>query len=129
MQICHLHLTTQGFIQDFLLGGGNHNFEEIFGYFRTAEQTNSVKIILLILYSSAIDQFKYSHFVCLPVYHIHLYYACFSVCEGIYGGGGIPGFPPFCIKPCHRFTAPHHKLQPKILTWLIETLYLHCKNW
>ena len=27
--------------------------------------------ILVIVYSSAIDQFKYSHFVCLPVYHIH----------------------------------------------------------
>ena len=45
------------------------NFEEIFGYFWTAEQTNSVIIILVIEYSSAIDQF--SHFVCLPVYHIH----------------------------------------------------------
>ena len=32
---------------------------------------NSVIIILVIVYSSAIDQFKYSHFVCLPVYHIH----------------------------------------------------------
>ena len=32
----------QGLIQDFLLVGGNHIFEIFFGYFRTAEQTNSV---------------------------------------------------------------------------------------
>ena len=52
-------------------GGGEPYFLRNFGYFRTAEQTNSVIIILVIVYSSAIDQFKYSHFVCLPVYHIH----------------------------------------------------------
>ena len=62
---------TQGLIQDFLLGGGKPYFSRNFGYFRTAEQTNSVIIILVIVYSSAIDQLKYSHFVCLPVYHIH----------------------------------------------------------
>ena len=38
--------TNQGLIQDFLLGGGNHIFKKFFGYFRTAEQTNSVIIIL-----------------------------------------------------------------------------------
>ena len=38
-------MSIQGLIQDFLLGGGNHIFEKIFGYFRTAEQTNSVIVI------------------------------------------------------------------------------------
>ena len=40
---------TSDLIQDFLLGGGNHIFEIFFGYFRTAEQTNSVIIILVIV--------------------------------------------------------------------------------
>ena len=35
----------QGLIQDFLLGGGKPYFRKFFGYFRTAEQTNSVIVI------------------------------------------------------------------------------------
>ena len=82
----------------FARGGETINF----GYFRTAEQTNSV---IIIGYSSAIDQFKYSHLVCLPVYH-YINYACFSVCEGFarggklsLGGGKSQGSPPSVSNP------------------------------
>ena len=62
---CNQCNPPQGLIQDILLGGGKPYFLRNFGNFRT------VIIILVIVYSSAIDQFRYSHFVCLPVYHIH----------------------------------------------------------
>ena len=72
---------------------------------------NSVIIILVIVYSSAIDQFKYSHFVCLPVYH-HVFQCVRRFARGgggetqlrgrgelSLGGGEIPGFPPSVSNP------------------------------
>ena len=64
----------QGLIQDFLLGGGETIFLKKFWIFSDSRTDEFSYIILVIVYSLAIDQFKYSNFVCLPV---------FSVCEGI----------------------------------------------
>ena len=64
----------QGLIQDFLLGGGGGGetiFLKKFWIFSDSRTDEFSYIILVIVYSSAIDQFKYSHYVCLPVYHIH----------------------------------------------------------
>ena len=58
----------QGLIQDFLLGGGgNHIFENFLDIF--GQQTDEFSYNNFS--NSTIDQFKYSHFVYLPVYHIH----------------------------------------------------------
>ena len=85
-----------------MLGGETINF----GYFRTAEQTNSV---IIIVYSSAIDQFKYSHFVCLPVYHyiniMHVFQCVRGFVRGgggklsLGGGGKSQGSPPSVSNP------------------------------
>ena len=48
----------------------------------------------MLVERKAIDQFKYSHFVCLPVYHIiNIMRALQCVCVRGFarGGGGIPG--------------------------------------
>ena len=62
--------TSQGLIQDFLLGGETI-FLKKFWIFSDSRTDKFSFIILVIVYSSAIDQFKCSHFVYLPVYHIH----------------------------------------------------------
>ena len=78
---------SAGFDTGFFAKGGKPYFLRNFGYFRTVEQTNSVIIILVIVYSSAIDQLKYSHFVCLPVYHYINIMHVFQCVRGFARGG------------------------------------------
>ena len=59
-----------GFDTGFFARGGETIFLKKFWIFSDS-RTDKFSYIILIVYSSAIDQFKYSHFVCLPVYHIH----------------------------------------------------------
>ena len=64
---CNLRKFKAGFDTGYFARGGGGG-ETVF--LRNFENFRTVIIILVIVYSSAIDQFKYSHFVCLPVYHI-----------------------------------------------------------
>ena len=90
-----------GFDTGFLLGGKTI-FLKKFWYFRTAEQTNSVIIILVIVYSSAIDQFNILIlFVRQFIVYINIMQCVRGFARGEKlslgrggGGGGSQGSPP-----------------------------------